>query len=207
MNTLRANTTSALSALCWSLHDCCNRLTEKRSWSGNRPALRPAYGRDLAAPDTGLMLKLLLHWMISFKIWPRYFRLKLVSPEHQLKFTTDSKTHKWANHFSGQLLGLCFQTLTQCFHYAPLYQFLSCPLITSPFKCIIFSDIVCRLLSEWLVTTSFYQRLQAMSFFTQLIVPYLRGRRVKICRNSGQTVSQWCNESNRQNRLPRIKRD
>ena len=33
------------------------------------------------------------------------------------------------------------------------------------FLCTIFSDIVCCLLSEWCVVTSFYQSLQAMSFF------------------------------------------
>ena len=51
------------------------------------------------------------------------------------------------------------------------------PLITSSFSCTIFSDIVCCLLSEWCVVTSFYQSLQAMSLFcsfqfAQLIVPY-----------------------------------
>ena len=39
------------------------------------------------------------------------------------------------------------------------------PLITSSFSCTIFSDIVCCLLSEWCVVTSFYQSLQAMSPF------------------------------------------
>ena len=37
--------------------------------------------------------------------------------------------------------------------------------IISSFSCTIFSDIVCCLLSEWCVLTSFYQSLQAMSFF------------------------------------------
>lgn len=39
------------------------------------------------------------------------------------------------------------------------------PLITSSFSYTIFSDIVCCLLSEWYVVTSFYQSLQAMSSF------------------------------------------
>ena len=47
----------------------------------------------------------------------------------------------------------------------PQTNSLSCPLIISSFSCIIFSDIVCCLLSEWCVVTSFYQSLQAMSSF------------------------------------------
>ena len=39
------------------------------------------------------------------------------------------------------------------------------PLITSSFSCTIFSDIVCCLLSNVCVVTSFYQTLQAMSSF------------------------------------------
>ena len=35
------------------------------------------------------------------------------------------------------------------------------------FLCTIFSDIVCCLLSEWCVVTSFYQSLQAMSSFVR----------------------------------------
>ena len=41
----------------------------------------------------------------------------------------------------------------------------SCPLIASSFSCTIFSDIVCFLLSECCVVTSFYQSLQTMSLF------------------------------------------
>ena len=40
----------------------------------------------------------------------------------------------------------------------PRTNSLSCPLITSSFSCTIFSDMVCCLLSEWCVATSFYQR-------------------------------------------------
>ena len=41
-----------------------------------------------------------------------------------------------------------------------------CPLIISSFSCTIFSDIVCCLLSNVCVVTSFYQSLQAMSSFS-----------------------------------------
>ena len=44
------------------------------------------------------------------------------------------------------------------------------PLITSSFSCTIFSDIVCLLLSEWCVVTSFYQSLQAMSSFMRFSI-------------------------------------
>ena len=40
----------------------------------------------------------------------------------------------------------------------PRTNSLSWPLITSSFSCTIFSDMVYRLLSEWCVVTSFYQR-------------------------------------------------
>ena len=39
----------------------------------------------------------------------------------------------------------------------PRTNSLICPLITSSFSCTIFSYMVCRLLSEWCVATSFYQ--------------------------------------------------
>ena len=42
---------------------------------------------------------------------------------------------------------------------------LICPLIISSFSCTTFSDIVCCLLSNVCVVTSFYQSLQAMSSF------------------------------------------
>ena len=42
------------------------------------------------------------------------------------------------------------------------------PLITSSFSCTIFSDIVCCLLSEWCVVTSFYQRAANHVFFCPL---------------------------------------
>ena len=132
----------------------------------------------LVAPDIGLAPELLLRGIISCRIWLRYFRPKLVPLSQQLEIhhgQQDSlavlrsvggvSSDKHANHFCGKLLGLCLRKLAQCLLYAPLYQLFSCPLITSSFKCIIFSDIVCCLLSEWLVTTSFYQRPQAMSFF------------------------------------------
>ena len=54
----------------------------------------------------------------------------------------------------------------------------SCPLITSSFSCTIFSDMVCCLLSEWCVVTSFYQRAANHVFFcplfnfAKLILPY-----------------------------------
>ena len=38
------------------------------------------------------------------------------------------------------------------------------------FLCTIFSDIVCCLLSEWCVVTSFYQSLQAMSSFMRFSI-------------------------------------
>ena len=75
---------------------------------------------------------------------------------------------------------LCFllRQLVQRFFYAASDQFLDLPLITSSFSCTSFSDMVCCLLSEWCVATSFYQSLQTMSIFSlfkfaQLIVPYL----------------------------------
>lgn len=44
------------------------------------------------------------------------------------------------------------------------------PLITSSFSCTIFSDIVCCLLSNVCVVTSFYQSLQAMSSFMRFSI-------------------------------------
>ena len=41
---------------------------------------------------------------------------------------------------------------------------LTCPLIIFSFSCTIFSDIVCFLISECCVLTSFYQKLQTLSF-------------------------------------------
>ena len=57
-----------------------------------------------------------------------------------------------------QLLRLLLQQLVQCFFHAALNQFLYLPLITYSFSCTIFSDMVYKLLSEWCVLTSFYQR-------------------------------------------------
>ena len=60
----------------------------------------------------------------------------------------------------------------------PRTNSLSCPLITSSFSCTIFSDMVCCLLSEWCVVTSFYQRAANHVFFcplfnfAKLILPY-----------------------------------
>ena len=62
----------------------------------------------------------------------------------------------------GQFLRLSLQQLVEGFLYAFAHKStrtssLSCPLITSSFSCTIFSDMVCCLLSEWCVATSFYQ--------------------------------------------------
>ena len=65
----------------------------------------------------------------------------------------------------GQLLCLLLQKLVYGLLYALADRFLQLPLITSSFSCIIFSDMVCSLLSECCVVTPFYQRLQAMSLF------------------------------------------
>ena len=59
----------------------------------------------------------------------------------------------------------------------PRTNSLICPLISSSLNCTIFSDMVCNLLSEWCVVTSYYQRsANLVSFillpFVQLIVPY-----------------------------------
>ena len=47
---------------------------------------------------------------------------------------------------------------------------LICPLIISSFSCTTFSDIVCCLLSNVCVVTSFYQSLQAMSSFMRFSI-------------------------------------
>lgn len=47
---------------------------------------------------------------------------------------------------------------------------LSCPLIISSFSCTIFLDIVCCLVSNVCVVTSFYQSLQAMSSFMRFSI-------------------------------------
>ena len=47
---------------------------------------------------------------------------------------------------------------------------LICPLIIFSFSCTIFSDIVCCLLSNVCVVTSFYQSLQAMSSFMRFSI-------------------------------------
>ena len=57
------------------------------------------------------------------------------------------------------------EVLLSCPVRADADQFLDLALITFSFSCTIFSDIVCCLLSEWCVVTSFYQSLQAMSSF------------------------------------------
>ena len=64
-----------------------------------------------------------------------------------------------------QRLRLLFQQLVQGFLHAAANQFLDLALTTSSFSCTIFSDIVCLLLSNVCVVTSFYQSLQAMSSF------------------------------------------
>ena len=66
------------------------------------------------------------------------------------------------------------------------------PLITSLFSCTIFSDIVCCLLSNVCVVTSFYQSLQAMSSFTRFLIcaTYctLGGADEKLDKNSTQKL-------------------
>ena len=64
-----------------------------------------------------------------------------------------------------QRLRLLLQQLVRGFSTLPRTNSLIWPLIASSFSCTIFSDIVCCLLSEWCVVTSFYQSLQAMSSF------------------------------------------
>ena len=56
------------------------------------------------------------------------------------------------------------------------------PLITSSFSCTIFSDIVCCLLSNVCVVTSFYQSLQAMSSFMlfSICATYCTVRRFRV---------------------------
>ena len=48
----------------------------------------------------------------------------------------------------------------------------NCTMITSTFSCTIFSDIVCCLLSECCVVTSFYQGLQTMSILISFSIYY-----------------------------------
>lgn len=76
----------------------------------------------------------------------------------------------------GQLVGLCLQQLIERLLYTVPDQFFDLVLITSALSCTIFSDMVCCLLSEWCVATSFYLRVaNHVSFiFAQLILPYLR---------------------------------
>jgi hypothetical protein len=63
-----------------------------------------------------------------------------------------------------------------------LANFLDC------YSCTIFSDMVCRLLSEWCVAASFYQRTAILVFlFAELIVPYrvFPGLPTRCLRQSG----------------------
>ena len=64
----------------------------------------------------------------------------------------------------------------------PRTNSLSCPLIISSFSCTIFSDIVCCLLSNVCVVTSFYQSLQAMSSFMlfSICATYCTVRRFRV---------------------------
>ena len=57
----------------------------------------------------------------------------------------------------GQLLRLGFQKLVECFLYAAAYKFLELPLDYFFVQLYNLLDMVCRLLSEWCVATSFYQ--------------------------------------------------
>ena len=61
-----------------------------------------------------------------------------------------------------QRLRLLLQQLVRGFSTLPRTNSLIWPLIASSFSCTIFSDIVCCLLSEWCVVTSFYQSLQVI---------------------------------------------
>ena len=55
----------------------------------------------------------------------------------------------------GQFLSLSLQQLVEGFLYASAHKFLELPLDNSSFSCTIFSDMVCCLLSNVCVTTSF----------------------------------------------------
>lgn len=74
----------------------------------------------------------------------------------------------------GQFLCLGFQQPVEGLLYATSHKFLELPLDYS-LSCTIFSDMVCCLLSEWCVATSFYQSsANHVSFvFAKLILPYL----------------------------------
>ena len=69
-----------------------------------------------------------------------------------------------------QGLRLFFQQFVQVASTLPRTNSLIWPLITSSFSCTIFSDIVCCLLSNVCVVTSFYQSLQAMSSFMRFSI-------------------------------------
>lgn len=69
-----------------------------------------------------------------------------------------------------QGLRLFFQQFVQVSSTLPRTNSLIWPLITSLFSCTIFSDIVCCLLSNVCVVTSFYQSLQAMSSFMRFSI-------------------------------------
>ena len=77
----------------------------------------------------------------------------------------------------GQLLRLGLQQLVEGFLHTARTSSLSGPLITSTFSCTIFSDMVCCLLSNVCVATSFYQSSAIHVFlstfqFAKLILPY-----------------------------------
>ena len=65
----------------------------------------------------------------------------------------------------GEFFCFCFQQLVQRFFYAASYEFPYCSLITSSFSVTIFSDMVCRLLSNVCAATSFYQRPTGRVYF------------------------------------------
>lgn len=69
-----------------------------------------------------------------------------------------------------QGLRLFFQQFVQGFLHATSDQFIDLPLIIPSFRCTILSDIVCCLLSNVCVVTSFYQSLQAMSSFMRFSI-------------------------------------
>ena len=69
----------------------------------------------------------------------------------------------------GQAAPFCF------LHVLPRTNSLIWPLTTSSFSCTIFSDMVCSLLSEWCVATSFYQSSanHASFFLLSICATYL----------------------------------
>ena len=90
----------------------------------------------------------------------------------------------------GQFLHFVFQQLIEHLFDTSSHQFFKLPpLIPSSFSCTIFSDMVCYLLPNVCVATSFYQRSANHVFlcsllFAKLIVPY-RGTKEKTSHPAG----------------------